>query len=285
MNENAWQQQNPRIKGSFGGSTKASVQGPKSVGRRNCGEVRSPQNETGLPWKEGAHASSGVRSCLTPSASQIHRGGKKSPPKADPVPLTPIRGGTEPAQRSGQRPGTSPLPGGHQILSWDAAAPHPLPWAPHTGEEGQQPQQRGPTKAHAPRSPPQGRQILSHPPYIRGWMGGGHTVPARAGLCVTGLFPDEGHPRASHTSEWGDRPPSAEGSPRRSHSSHGPAHTFTWPREGAVTQSHCPAGCVTGSPSDEGGRTLPSLSGFTPPHPRGTLRPPTPRWPLTDDLL
>lgn len=49
MNENARQRQNPRVKGSFGGSTKPSVQGPKQCGARNCWEVRSPQNERGYP--------------------------------------------------------------------------------------------------------------------------------------------------------------------------------------------------------------------------------------------
>lgn len=89
-----------------------------------------------------------------------------------------------------------------------------------------------------------------------------------------------GTPDPHTPSEWGDRAPLAEGYPRPSHSSlwgNGPAHTLTWLREGEATQSHCFAGCETGSPSAEGGRSLPSLSGLTPPDPRGTLHLPKPR--------
>lgn len=170
MNENAWQQQNPRIKGSFGGSTKASEQGPKSVGRRNCGEVRSPQNETGLPWKEGAHASSGVRSRLTPSASQIHRGGKKSPPKQTPS-HSPRYEETQSLPRgAGRGQGRAPCQGGTKS-SPGMRQPHILFRGPHTQARRGSSLSRGVPQRLTPLGVPRKADRSSHilPTYVAGW--------------------------------------------------------------------------------------------------------------------
>lgn len=62
MNENARQQQNSRIKGLFGGSTKPSVQGPKERGAPKLLRGVLAPKRTGVPQNERAHASSGVHS-------------------------------------------------------------------------------------------------------------------------------------------------------------------------------------------------------------------------------
>lgn len=122
----------------------------------------------------------------------------------------------------GRAPCQGSVPATTAILSWDEADPHHLPWAPHTDEEGQQPQQGGHADPHAPQNSPQGGGTDPLTSFLHTWLekgGDGHTAPVRDGVCATGPLPAEGYPRPSHPSERGDRPPSAEGSPRLSHSS------------------------------------------------------------------
>lgn len=227
MNENARQRQNPRAKGWFGGFTKPPVQGAKRL--RNCREVRSPQNLRGCPKRREPRQAPefGPADRLTPAHPRPHRGGKKSPPKEDPVPLTPTRGDTDPARRSGQRPGMSPLPGGrprhhHNPPSWHGADPH-IPFrGPHTQMRRSSSLSRGVPQTLTPLRIPRkaGEQILSHPSYIRGWREGEVVTQSQSLTgCVRRDPPADGHPRPSHPSEWGDRPRSAKGSPRPSHSS------------------------------------------------------------------
>lgn len=147
MNENARQQQNPRIKGSLGGSTKASVQGAKQRrGSQTAESCDQPKMNGAALQGESPRKlwSSLPLSPSRPAHPRARRGGKESPSRAEPVPLTPTRGGRRRACPEEQGPPPS-SPGMGQTHI-------PFPGPSHAHEEGQQPQQRSPTDPQAPRS-------------------------------------------------------------------------------------------------------------------------------------
>lgn len=149
MNENARQRQNPRAKGSFGGSAKPSVQGPKQRGAPKLQRGAIAPKPTGGPRRREPRK---LRSSLPLTTSRpAHPRWEEKPPQSGPRPTRRHR----PRGGAGRGQGAAPCQGGPTttILSRDGAAPRPLPWAPQAEEEGQQPQQRGPTDPPDPQSP------------------------------------------------------------------------------------------------------------------------------------
>lgn len=214
MNENARQQRNQsqgkrlagRLYQTLGAGTKAA-RGSKTAERCD----RPKMNRGAL----GGDSPLKLRRSLPlsephPSTSHTTPWWEAKPPKADPV-----RGseGTQTLPRGASRgqggaPCQGSVPATTTIPSRDGADPHSLPWAAHTGEEGQQTQQRGPTDPHAPQSPPQGGGTEPLTSSRHTWLEGGrsHRPSPCRGVC-DGTPPAEGHPRPSHPSEKGDGHP------------------------------------------------------------------------------